>query len=311
MAIDLRKLLSKPVPKLDFCLPGLLAGTVGSIVSPGGLGKSMLALELCSIVAGGADLLGIGNIPKGKAVYLPVEDPQQAIEHRLFALFEHQNEIQRENIYKNLIVEPLEKYMPDLLDNSWIEAIMRLAENTRLIVLDTLTLFHTADENDNGEMKRVIATLIQIASKTGCTILFVHHTAKGSEGRSATSGRGASVLRENIRWQSYLSRLDEKEAKAKDIDEEQAKWYLWFGINKVNFGEEKEMLLKKHLPTNKEINAVVLKKYSEQKNGYNVVYEDANIKNEALDITIETRNPNRKEAKKRVSDLQKGGFNFG
>lgn len=71
------------------------------------------------------------------------------------------------------------------------------------------------------------------------------------------------------------------------------------------------MLLKKHLPTNKEINAVVLKKYSEQKNGYNVVYEDANIKNEALDITIETRNPNRKEAKKRVSDLQKGGFNFG
>lgn len=274
MAIDLRKLLSNPLPELDFCLPGLLAGTVGSIVSPGGLGKSMLALELCSIVAGGEDLLGIGDIPKGKAVYLPVEDPQAAIEHRLFALFEHQNEQQREAIYENLIVEPLEKYMPDLLDNSWVEALMRLAKDTRLMVLDTLTLFHTADENDNGEMKRVVATLIQIAAKTGCTILFVHHTAKGNEGRSATSGRGASVLKDNIRWQAYLSRLDEKDAKAKGIDEDQAKWYLWFGINKVNFGEEKEMLLKKYLPLNKEINGVVLKKYSEQRNGYDIVYEE-------------------------------------
>jgi RecA-family ATPase len=275
MAIDLRKLISEPLPQLDFCLPGLLAGTVGSIVSPGGLGKSMLALELCSIIAGGADLLGIGNVPKGRAIYLPVEDPQQAIEHRLFALFEHQNEAQREALYENLIIEPLEKYMPDLLSDAWVKALIELANNTRLIILDTLTLFHSADENDNGEMKRVIATLIQIASKTGCTILFVHHTAKGNEGRSATSGRGASVLKENIRWQSYLSRLDEKDAKAKGIDAEQAKWYLWFGINKVNFGEEKEMLLKKHLPINKKINAVTLKKYSEQRNGYDVIYEDA------------------------------------
>lgn len=315
MAIDLRKLLSEPLPKLDFCLPGLLAGTVGSIVSPGGLGKSILALELCSTIAGGADLLNIGdgnNIQKGKAVYLPVEDPQKAIEHRLFALFEHQNKRQREALYENLVVEPLEKHMPDLLKIEWINALMRLAEGTRLMVLDTLTLFHTADENNNGEMKQVIATLIQIAAKTGCTILFVHHTAKNSEGRSATSGRGASVLKDNIRWQAYISNLTKEEARENGISENNAKWYLWFGINKVNFGVEKEMLLQKHLPINKEINAIILKKYKEQKNEYVAAKDKNKFYNETLNIEIVHKSPEeKKQRSEAVNKAKAGGINFG
>ena len=46
MAIDiLAAMQNKPEP-LNFVLPGLVRGTVGAIVSPGGAGKSAFALQL-------------------------------------------------------------------------------------------------------------------------------------------------------------------------------------------------------------------------------------------------------------------------
>ena len=46
-------------PALDFVIPGFLSGTVGALYSPGGVGKSFLALEIAASVAG-VDLLGLG-----------------------------------------------------------------------------------------------------------------------------------------------------------------------------------------------------------------------------------------------------------
>jgi hypothetical protein len=46
--------LTEPQP-LDFVLPGFLAGTVGGLVSPGGVGKSTFAL-LASIAIASADI---------------------------------------------------------------------------------------------------------------------------------------------------------------------------------------------------------------------------------------------------------------
>ena len=43
---DLRSAFVEPPKPLDFVLPGLPVGCVGALVSPGGVGKSMLALQL-------------------------------------------------------------------------------------------------------------------------------------------------------------------------------------------------------------------------------------------------------------------------
>lgn len=263
--IDLRKLIQTEPTPIDFCLPALVAGTVGSIIAPGGSGKSFVALQIASQVAGGADLLGIGEVKTGKAVYLPVEDPTAVIEHRLNALFERQNPNQREALFENLLIEPLEKYMPNILDPKWKEAIERLAAGKRLLILDTLALFHTADENNNGEMKKVVATLVQIGAVTGCTILFVHHTAKGSDTKSATASRGAGVLKDNIRWQSYITGITEETAKKHSIKENDQQYFSEFGISKVNFGTSGEpIILKKSFPQNKKIDAIVFERWNDE-----------------------------------------------
>jgi hypothetical protein len=53
--IDIGNCFSEEPPPLDFILPGFLAGTVGGLVSPGGVGKSTFAL-LVAIAIASADV---------------------------------------------------------------------------------------------------------------------------------------------------------------------------------------------------------------------------------------------------------------
>lgn len=59
MAINLLEAFNELPPSIDYVLPNMIAGTVGGLVSPGGTGKSMLALQLATQIAGGPDLLGL------------------------------------------------------------------------------------------------------------------------------------------------------------------------------------------------------------------------------------------------------------
>ncbi|MBP4078002.1 AAA family ATPase, partial [Aeromonas sp. MrichA-1] len=44
--IDILASFTELPPPIDYVLPNMVAGTVGALVSPGGAGKSMLALQL-------------------------------------------------------------------------------------------------------------------------------------------------------------------------------------------------------------------------------------------------------------------------
>lgn len=61
-SIGLSDFFAKMPPPLDFVMPGLVKGTVGSIVSPGGVGKSWFVLEAATSIAT-AGMYG-GNILK-------------------------------------------------------------------------------------------------------------------------------------------------------------------------------------------------------------------------------------------------------
>src|SRR5690625_5775200 len=89
MALDLMAAFTELPPPIDYVLPNMVAGTVGALVSPGGDGKSMLAHQLAAQIAGGPDLLEIGEFPTRQALYLPAEDPPAAIHHRLHGLGAH------------------------------------------------------------------------------------------------------------------------------------------------------------------------------------------------------------------------------
>jgi RecA-family ATPase len=238
--MDILACFHKEPKTLDYCLPNMLVGTVGSLVSPGGAGKSMFALQLACQIAGGPDLLEIGNYPTGKVIFLPAEDPPAALHHRLFALGARLGEDERRVIADHLIIQPLLGLGPDILDHRWFAGLLRAADGKRLMILDTLRRFHTEEENSSGPMAKVVGQMEKIADKTGCSILFLHHTGKAAalsgDGDQQQASRGSSVLVDNIRWVSYLNGLGKNEAEEYEVNQEDRGYYVRFGVSKTNYG---------------------------------------------------------------------------
>ena len=245
-------------PPRDFVLPGFMAGTVGALVSPGATGKSWWALEAAiDVSTPGVDLLGLGVQQHGPAIYLSIEDPDTEMWHRLRAIrkHEHLTAEQAQRVATNLRILPLIGRSVDLLENHWLTAFIDLAIgqiNPRLIIVDTLSRAHTADENSNGDMARVLNALQKMATETGAAVLFLHHIGKGSarakEGSDQTAARGASALIDNARWGAYVEKMAPDEAErwsdpaygGMPIPKDQAGRYMRFGVAKVNYSAPPE-----------------------------------------------------------------------
>ncbi|MBP0048844.1 AAA family ATPase [Marinobacterium sp. AK62] len=240
MAIDILTAFTEAPPAIDYVLPNMAAGTVGSLISPGGAGKSMLILQLIAQVAGGPDLLEIGQLPVGPVIYLPAEDPPAVIHHRLHALGAHLTAEQKKAVADGLLIEPLIGRCPNIMTSSWFDGLKRAAEGRRLMVLDTLRRFHIEEENASGPMAQVIGHMEAIAADTGCSIVFLHHSNKGAammgNGDQQQASRGSSVLVDNIRWQSYLSGMTQAEAEEWGVDRSQRGYFVRFGVSKANYG---------------------------------------------------------------------------
>lgn len=237
MALDLMSAFNELPPPIDYVLPNMAAGTVGSIVSPGGAGKSMLALQLAAQIAGGPDLLGIGDLANGSATYLPAEDPTTAIHHRLHVLGTYLSPTQKQMVAQNLLVEPLIGRCPDIMTSAWFGDIRKVAEGKRLLILDTLRRFHIEEENASAPMAQVIGRMEAIAAETDCSIVFLHHFNKGAVMMGAGDHQQASVLVDNIRWQAYLASMTPAEAEKLGVERNQRKYFVRFGVSKANYGD--------------------------------------------------------------------------
>lgn len=65
-----------------------------------------------------------------------------------------------------------------------------------LVILDTLSYVHQAEsENDAADMKILTAALKRIVAATNCSLIFLHHTGKGSKEKAISeAARGSSVI---------------------------------------------------------------------------------------------------------------------
>lgn len=266
MSIDILNAFSNVPAPIRFIFPGLPYGVVGSIISPGGVGKSAFALSLACQVAGGPCLTGLPTDEIGKVVYVAGEDPENVIEHRLFAVGEHCNQVEREMISENLKVIPASGEIIDILSTKTQEHFLKLATGSSLLILDTLRVIHSADENDSGAMSNVVGHLKRIANKTQCSIIFLHHTNKNSmnngAGAEQQASRGSSVLVDNIRWQGYLTNLSDEKSKNLLFGDIEKKYYVSFGISKQNYGlPVSEVILKKISSKNPDVNGYCLKHF--------------------------------------------------
>lgn len=240
--IDILDALDSQPPELDFVLPGLVSQTVGALVSPGGAGKSFLALQVAVQIATGSDCIDWKiALRQGKVLYLALEDPEDALKRRVHALGEFINAECRSRLAENLVLQVPEGLhdQVDLLSPSTEHRLAEVATGYRLVILDTLRRFHAGNENDAGEMARLVSSLEALAFTAKTTVLFLHHTSKSSAMNATAdeqqASRGSSVLVDNIRWQSYLVTMTEKEAKQLGVHPDDRKRYVRFGVSKQNY----------------------------------------------------------------------------
>ena len=237
-AQDLLDAFNGPERELDFCLPGFLAGSVGGCIARGGAGKSFFAAGVAILLTSGVDLMGLGQYPTGRVLYIAAEDPWPAIRKRLKAMGKLLTKTDKGKVCERLDMRALCGVPINITHPAWTNSIIDAAQGARLIIIDTLRRVHDLDENDAGAMAGLINVLEYIAQKTGAAVLFIHHANKasysGAEHQSAA--RGSSVLVDNTRWQSYLAPMSDAEAKAYNADSVESQYLVRWGVSKQNFG---------------------------------------------------------------------------
>jgi len=238
--VDLAAAFSGPPPELDWVWPGFLAGTVGVLEAAGGTGKSYWALQAAMAVADGgrnSDLLGLAPSHAGRVIYLTAEDPEPVLVGRVQALGQFLPAQARDAIAEHLVLMPLAGRRLDVM--------AALCAGARLVILDTISRFHTLAENDNGDMPRLIAELEHLATATGAAVLYLHHVDKSSPRNGMAdqqqAARGASALVDNARWGGYLCRMSAAESArladaGRSISSERRGYYLRFDVSKQNYG---------------------------------------------------------------------------
>jgi hypothetical protein len=241
--IDIMQAFLTEPPKLEFIFPGGgLPGTVNILASPGGTGKSILALQMSiGICCPDSDLLGLTANCFGKVVYLGLEDPPEVLHQRLHAVGKHLSPSAWRGVDECLKLKGLMGSGLDIMKPEWRRYVVDSCDDkTSLIVVDTLSRAHILDENSNGQMSQLLTSLESIAAETNTAILLLHHSSKSmaiqGRGDEQQATRGASSLVDNARWQAYISGMTKEEAKFFGVSEKRRGFYVRFGVSKINYG---------------------------------------------------------------------------
>jgi len=236
-SINIDDCFNREPPPFDFILPGFLVGTVGMLVSPGGTGKSMLALQVAGAIATGNDQLGLGIKQTGSVLVVVAEDPHIALHHRLHSMGKHYSPAERKQISDRCDFRCTVGLGIDIMNDDWFEWLLATSIGKRLVVIDTLTRIHKMDEKDSSAAAQIMTRLEVIAHKNQCGVLVLHHINKSAamagEGDTQQAARGSCVFIDNARWASFLAGMDKKEAEARKVTD---RWkYVRWNVNKQNY----------------------------------------------------------------------------
>jgi RecA-family ATPase len=233
--------------------PGVLPlGKVGSLIAAGGVGKSMALIDLVIAEATGTTWLRTFSCPsRGRVLALMGEEDAEEIHRRTYRVAQGRPNPQapathidftdpaaeslsgpppRYPATGEIVVLPLAGIPCALLEREasgntaetaffiWLKEYVVRAGPWKLIVLDPLSRFGGPDvEKDNAVATRFVQALELLATLTGATVLYSHHTTKAPASESGRGGRGASALYDGCRWEAMLEpqkvKLDDEDAR--------------------------------------------------------------------------------------------------
>lgn len=164
--------------------------TVSLVTAPGGSGKTWALLQ----VAARFCLEDKNN----KAFLWLSEDPKSLSKTRLMKILDQVIKTSS----TDLKIDLADDSTPQLLnivhnkvsiDPIWYD-LKKIFDNYDLIILDPFIGFFGGDENNNGHARFFMQIFTEYASKNDKTIIFIHHSTKGTAG-----SRGAGAIVDAIR----------------------------------------------------------------------------------------------------------------
>lgn len=265
--LNIGYMLRNTPPALDHVLPGLLSGTVGLMVGPGGVSKTMLALQLGIAMATGTSLLGglvggdgVRRLQPERAVLVLAEECAKVVWHRLHAIASVQlgmagidPDLAIELLERNLVIYSLAgEDQVNLLGEGGEktrsgEFLRKSCEGARLVIVDPLRQFHNDDENAASVMTSLVRHIASYAASTGAAWLLAAHTSRAAAlngyGGSADAARGTTALTNSVRWQMNLSRPAREKAKLYGLRPEEVRNHVLLDIPKSNYLATPETLV--------------------------------------------------------------------
>lgn len=183
-----------------------LRQAVGVIGGAPKTNKTYLALDIALSVASSTACLGAFAVrDPGPVLLYMAEDAEAAIKDRLLGLCRH----------RRLALDPLPLYAITAstlrLDLDTDQRRLRqavAAYRPTLLVLDPLVRLHALNENDAGEISRLLGYLRDLQRSQACSILLVHHSRKNGAANSpgGQNLRGSGDIHAWVDSSLYLSR---------------------------------------------------------------------------------------------------------
>lgn len=208
--------LGKPPPPRRFMVEDCFGeGTVGMISGDGGVGKSLLALQLCACAAMGRAWLNLAVRP-GRALYFACEDDTEELHRRLWSIARHlgysPNDILEGGLEMHGRVEKPDNVLCwyDRASDSMAPTLLmgKLAlrckrEGISYVVLDTATDVFEGNQNNDQHVKQFITHLRRLAMAINGLVILTKHPSL--TGRNTGTGESGSVQWSNrVRSRMYL-----------------------------------------------------------------------------------------------------------
>ena len=200
MASPAREVFLNVDDEVDFILYPILArGCLTQLQGDPKSGKSCFSIFMAIACASGRWTAGRFKYEQdnpSRVVYISYEDNNRRLKRRVK---EYIGGLGLSEVPDTLLLFGKNPEI-DLSTKKGEEQLRRIIEDNQadVIILDTLSYLHTAEENSKKEMQPVMAALRRIVEDFPVAVLMIHHTRKGGtngdQAGTAQRGRGSSAI---------------------------------------------------------------------------------------------------------------------
>jgi 5S rRNA maturation endonuclease (ribonuclease M5) len=189
--------VEKAVEAVDWLVEGIIQrGANGMMIARPKAGKSFTIADMVVALASGQRWLDFYVPKRVRTALVSREDFGGLTQSRIIRISRQRNVTPGELdgwLYVNAKgLKP--KIMLDYPDDVAALVADLKRYQTEFLVLDVMRVLHSAEENDNTEMQKVIDVLNHIQSETGASICLIHHDNKRDDATLTERARGASAI---------------------------------------------------------------------------------------------------------------------